>query len=245
MSKVQVVDVEVLNNPSEFCQPFQFQITFDCLDNLGDDLEWKIIYVGSAESEQYDQVLDSVLVGPIPAGRHKFVFQADPPNPNLIPTEDVVGVTVVIITCTYHNNEFVRVGYYVNNEYLDAELRENLPEPPQFDKLRRNILSSAPRVTRFKINWDDHAPEEGFVSENMPPENVVNNDPVFLDEMSFESHKSDESSKGRNDTSPLKIKEDSFTAPKFQLGNDSRPKRYDEDIDISDSIDALESILRD
>ena len=39
------------------------------------DLEWKIIYVGCAESEDYDQVLDSVLVGPIPAGRHKFVFQ--------------------------------------------------------------------------------------------------------------------------------------------------------------------------
>lgn len=39
------------------------------------DLEWKIIYVGSAESEAYDQILDSVLVGPVPAGRHKFVFQ--------------------------------------------------------------------------------------------------------------------------------------------------------------------------
>lgn len=39
------------------------------------DLEWKIIYVGSAESEEFDQILDSVLVGPIPAGRHMFVFQ--------------------------------------------------------------------------------------------------------------------------------------------------------------------------
>lgn len=40
-----------------------------------EDLEWKIIYVGSAESEEYDQTLDSVLVGPVPAGRHMFVFQ--------------------------------------------------------------------------------------------------------------------------------------------------------------------------
>ena len=39
------------------------------------DLEWKIIYVGSASSESYDQVLDSVLVGPVPVGRHKFLFQ--------------------------------------------------------------------------------------------------------------------------------------------------------------------------
>ena len=32
--------------------------------------------------------------------------------------------------------EFVRVGYYVNNEYAEeeAELRENPPAVPQFDK---------------------------------------------------------------------------------------------------------------
>lgn len=45
-----------------------------CLFGI-EDLEWKIIYVGSAESEEYDQTLDSVLVGPVPAGRHMFVFQ--------------------------------------------------------------------------------------------------------------------------------------------------------------------------
>lgn len=47
------------------------------------DLEWKIIYVGSAESEEYDQVLDSVLVGPVPAGRHMFVFQVSKQSPCL------------------------------------------------------------------------------------------------------------------------------------------------------------------
>ena len=38
------------------------------------DLEWKMIYVGSAESAEYDQVLDSIMVGPIPVGINKFVF---------------------------------------------------------------------------------------------------------------------------------------------------------------------------
>ena len=40
------------------------------------DLEWKITYVGSAESSDYDQVLDSVLVGPVAVGSYRFVFQA-------------------------------------------------------------------------------------------------------------------------------------------------------------------------
>lgn len=35
------------------------------------------MYVGSAESEDYDQILDTVVVGPIIAGRHMFVFEVE------------------------------------------------------------------------------------------------------------------------------------------------------------------------
>uniref|UniRef100_A0A8D1X999 Anti-silencing function 1B histone chaperone n=2 Tax=Sus scrofa TaxID=9823 RepID=A0A8D1X999_PIG len=75
MAKVSVLNVAVLENPSPFHSPFRFEISFECNEALTDDLEWKIIYVGSAESEEFDQILDSVLVGPVPAGRHMFVFQ--------------------------------------------------------------------------------------------------------------------------------------------------------------------------
>nr|KAF6400375.1 anti-silencing function 1B histone chaperone [Rousettus aegyptiacus] len=75
MAKVSVLNVAVLENPSPFHSPFRFEISFECNEALADDLEWKIIYVGSAESEEFDQILDSVLVGPVPAGRHMFVFQ--------------------------------------------------------------------------------------------------------------------------------------------------------------------------
>ncbi|XP_077981583.1 histone chaperone ASF1A-like [Glandiceps talaboti] len=168
MAKVQINNVVVLDNPSPFFNPFQFEITFECIEELQEDLEWKIIYVGSAESEDHDQVLDTVLVGPVAVGRHMFVFQADPPNTNKIPIQDSLGVTVVLLTCSYRNNEFVRIGYYVNNEYIDAELRENPSQVTQFDKMTRNILATSPRVTRFKIDWDDN-PNENTTDENKPP----------------------------------------------------------------------------
>lgn len=40
------------------------------------DLEWKLTYVGSAESESYDQELDTCMVGPIPVGVNTFEFEA-------------------------------------------------------------------------------------------------------------------------------------------------------------------------
>uniref|UniRef100_D3TQB4 Histone chaperone n=1 Tax=Glossina morsitans morsitans TaxID=37546 RepID=D3TQB4_GLOMM len=157
MAKVHITNVVVLDNPSSFFNPFQFELTFECIEELKEDLEWKMIYVGSAESEDYDQVLDTIYVGPVPEGRHIFVFQADPPDVTKIPEPDAVGVTIVLLTCSYRGQEFVRVGYFVNNDYADPEMRENPPSKPMFDKLVRNILATKPRVTRFKINWDDGA----------------------------------------------------------------------------------------
>lgn len=39
------------------------------------DIEWKLIYVGSAESSSYDQELDSCMVGPVPVGVNSFEFE--------------------------------------------------------------------------------------------------------------------------------------------------------------------------
>ena len=117
------------------------------------DLEWKITYVGSAEDEKYDQVLDSVMVGPVTTGSYRFVFQADPPDAAAFPVSDLLGVTVVLLTCSYSGNEFIRVGYYVNNAYVDEELQLDPPPVPQLNKIQRNILADKPRVTRFNIDW--------------------------------------------------------------------------------------------
>nr|CCA20191.1 histone chaperone ASF1like protein putative [Albugo laibachii Nc14] len=153
MAFVTLTNITVLANPTAFTNPFQFEVTFECAHALEDDLEWKITYVGSAEDESRDQVLEEVLVGPVPVGTNKFVFQSEPPNPDMIPDCDKIGVTVVLLTCSYRSKEFVRVGYYVNNDYADPLMLENPPPTVDVSKLQRNILADKPRVTRFPIDW--------------------------------------------------------------------------------------------
>jgi len=170
MAKIQINNVVVLNNPALFTSPLQFELTFDCTENLEDDLEWKLTYVGCAESQSYDQVLDTIYVGPVPEGRHMFVFQADAPDPSKIPDKDLTGATVVLITCSYHNQEFIRVGYFVHNDYETEEMKENPPEKADISLIHRNIMADQPRVTRFKINWGDNPKggegENGEVCQN-------------------------------------------------------------------------------
>uniref|UniRef100_A0A453FCA1 Histone chaperone ASF1A n=1 Tax=Aegilops tauschii subsp. strangulata TaxID=200361 RepID=A0A453FCA1_AEGTS len=173
MSAVNLTNVAVLNNPTSFVNPFQFEISYECLVALEDDLEWKLIYVGSAEDENYDQQLESVLVGPVNVGTYRFVLEADPPDPSKIREEDIIGVTVLLLTCSYMGQEFIRVGYYVNNDYDDEQLREEPPAKLLIDRVQRNILTDKPRVTKFPINF--HPETSGGQQQDQPQSAVPEN----------------------------------------------------------------------
>lgn len=161
MSVVHLQNVEILNPNAAFHDPYVFKVTFEAIAPLADDLEWSLIYVGSAQSKDYDQELDNCLVGPVPVGVNSFEFEAAAPDSAKIPPEDLLGVTVILLTGAYKDNEFIRVGYYVHNDYEDPELRENPPEQVDLSKVRREVLAEKPRVTRFNIKW--------YVSSLPPP----------------------------------------------------------------------------
>ena len=62
MAKVTISEVEPLQPECLFTDPFKFKIRFNCIEDLQDDLDWKIIYVGSANSNQHDQGNDFIPV---------------------------------------------------------------------------------------------------------------------------------------------------------------------------------------
>ena len=77
-------------------------------------------------------------MGPVPEGRHKFVFTADPPNPAKIPVTDVVGVTVILITCAYRGQVIILFLFFILTKW-------------------RFLLFTDIWVTQFcKLKLDDH-----------------------------------------------------------------------------------------
>ncbi|WVR07191.1 histone chaperone ASF1 [Kwoniella sp. DSM 27419] len=166
---VNIRNIELLNNPAKFDDPYHFRIKFEAIAPLQEDLDWRLIYVGSAQSEDFDQELDNCSVGPIPAGVNAFDFEAPAPQHHLLPStasEEILGVTVIIITASYREKEFVRVGYYVNTSYEEPEWQENPPATVQWDKLYRNVLIEKPKVTRFQNPWDSTPQASGFDAPN-------------------------------------------------------------------------------
>ncbi|KAL9931768.1 hypothetical protein V8E36_009318 [Tilletia maclaganii] len=170
MSVVHLQNVEILNPNAKFTDSYIFNITFECISTLSEDIEWKLTYVGSAASSEHDQELDSCMVGPVPTGLNQFQFIAEGPQLSEIPATDLLGVTVILLTASYKDAEFIRVGYYVNTylepDYLASrpDLQEYVDDPNKpldltkvdvdHSKLQREVLVSKPRVTRFNIKWD-------------------------------------------------------------------------------------------
>ncbi|KAL7411686.1 ASF1 like histone chaperone-domain-containing protein [Mrakia frigida] len=164
MSIVNIRNIELVNNPAKYTDPYVLRIQFECIAPLKEDLEWKLIYVGSGESEKFDQELDSCMVGPIPVGLNSFEFSASPPTLSLLPSPstpaDLIGVTVIILSASYNDAEFVRVGYYVATNWDSEEYALDVEEgrkDGEMEHLVRNVKVDTPRVTRFSNKWD--APE--------------------------------------------------------------------------------------
>lgn len=90
-----------------------------------------------------------------------IIYQADAPDPSRIPEKDKLGLAAILITCSYVDQEFVRVGYYLKNEYDDESLRRKPPKKTLIERVQRTILSEKPKVTKFPINFHPEIAQRG------------------------------------------------------------------------------------
>lgn len=236
-SRVNICSVNILDNPSTFISQFKLEITFEVFEYLPHDLEWELVYVGSAKSSSYDQVLDSALVGPVPEGRHKFLFAVDAPDPSKIPVQDLVGVTVLLLRCKYNGQDFINLGWFVSNDYEDPELKENPPAKPLIEKLTRTVQTDDLRVTSFPIKWDENQPDE------YPPEpdqkEIDESNLLPLEEIEDEADEKedDEEEAEENVESILELEE--------SMENDETEDIEHEEEEESDTLDGDEKRVED
>ena len=154
MAAIHVLNIQVLNPNAKFKEDFQFEIVFECLSELKKEIEWKVVYIGNADNEQYDQELESIEIGPLKLGTMKFTLNAPCPDYMKIPENEVLGVTAILLCCLYSGQEFFRCGFYLNNVYDNEEMNANPPEQIVIDKVIRSILADKPRITKFNIDWN-------------------------------------------------------------------------------------------
>ena len=156
MASINILNIKPKTTLNKFTDPFSFEIIFEVLSQITKEMEWKMIYIGSAEDKKYDQILEAVeIVGPFQLGSMEFELVGDAPDISKIPESEILGVTAIILSCSYNNQEFFRCGYYLNNLYDNEQMNLNPPEKVDKDHIIRSLLADKPRITRFDIDWDN------------------------------------------------------------------------------------------
>lgn len=92
MAQVHINNIVVGNNPAPVLSPLQFSITFESFNALPGTFDWKLIYIGSPDKPEKDQIIDNFDMDGVPAGVMQFTVDSNPPDFSVIPPEEIVGM---------------------------------------------------------------------------------------------------------------------------------------------------------
>jgi len=184
------------------------------------DIEWTLTYVGSPDTTQDDQQLDSVLIGPVSVGLNKFVFEAAAPDIHKLPKHEWIGTTVVLLQCSYRDQVFFRVGYFVRNDYTGGDLIEH-PDSIAARKERQakahvkimNALKSGAAMDDF----EDYVRERALMENGKPEEG--------------EEEEEEEDDEEREDQLIIEDDEDEEGGEEEEGGEDGEEDEEDEESD--------------
>merc|ERR1711976_713185 len=79
-------------------------------------------------------------------------------NKSLIPRDELVGASAILIMCYYKNQEFIRIGYFVSIDFIDDDEANRFDNDknyvPDEELLARHILADKAIVTRFPVDFE-------------------------------------------------------------------------------------------
>ena len=161
MSLINIQNVVCMQNIQQLNDILSFKIRFDCLENINQEIEWKVTFISDPSDNKQDQILDQFVMGPLQKGTMEFQIQVDSPNYSKV--SQILEVSGLTISCSFYDQVFFICGYYVNHYIQDEQYRQWYEEQVQngvqvgldLQKVVRHIDSQNPRVTNCKIEWEN------------------------------------------------------------------------------------------
>jgi histone chaperone ASF1 len=89
---ISITHISLAKNPAPFLAPIAFDFTFQAHHALTAPLEWRILYLGSASDEAYDQVLEEFETHAVEAGTPmRCSVECPPPDWKKIPRRELLS----------------------------------------------------------------------------------------------------------------------------------------------------------
>ena len=75
MSLINVTNVIMKDGQAPFTDPVVVEISFDALQPLKNQLIWKVVYIGDANNDEHDQVLEDIEMPIEQTGPMRFTIE--------------------------------------------------------------------------------------------------------------------------------------------------------------------------
>ena len=155
MPKIAVTNVLPKQECAPFESPFHFDINIEAECPLIYNLTFMVTYVGCAENPEHDQILEQIDIEIDKKGPLCFSIETACPNHTKIPgIENLLGLSVLILTAHYMDQEFFRCSYFVSNQYQGSEA--DLEHQIDMGLVKRSLLVESPKIMNREIDWNDH-----------------------------------------------------------------------------------------
>lgn len=85
MGYFNITNVLFSSSVQKINEDFSLKIQFECLREIKQEVEWKVVYVADSDNKSFDQELDSIYMGSLNFGSSEFDWNVPKPDYSKIP----------------------------------------------------------------------------------------------------------------------------------------------------------------
>ena len=155
MGYLNVTKISFQRGGSKMEEALQLEVKFDCLKQIDNEIEWRVVYVADPNDSSQDQVLDQIFMDSLDYGASSFEWEVPAPDYSRLASPfDVFDTAILMVIILIEGREFFRCSYLMSCEYASEEMRDNPPERVEWAHLHRKISANNPVITVNETVWE-------------------------------------------------------------------------------------------
>lgn len=98
MGYFNITNITFASSQQKINENFNMKIQFECLREIHQEIEWKVVYVADSDSKTFDQELDSIYMKSLNYGTSEFDWKVNQPDYSKIPNAaEIFDSTLLMI----------------------------------------------------------------------------------------------------------------------------------------------------
>ena len=116
MGYFNITNVQFASSSQKINDNFLLKIQFECLREIKQEIEWKVVYVADSDNKSFDQELDSIYMDSLNYGSSEFDWNVSKPDYSKIPNAmEIFDSTLLMLIVSINKYVVFIFGNWIND----------------------------------------------------------------------------------------------------------------------------------